>query len=274
MRCVARRLMLPAAIAVTLAGCSDSQPHTASKPVGVSGITDIVAQLSARSVTPRYGDGVRLRIREISTAIYNAGGRDPFVVFDTETRSLRVSPASTAEVTIAISAPSRFASAHAKSNWRLSGRPAVLQREGHRQTGVIQQFSFLPKGGLGYEAALNLPSSPAALTEAIEADTAGPSTPAGLLDTYARLLAMAPISPGTRSSLYADIASLAGTHLCGAEDRTVGVCTAANGEESAILFSLHTGKVLAIEQRLVGTSPLFPGIQSGATINSVTFLGR
>jgi hypothetical protein len=51
-----------------------------------------------------------------------------------------------------------------------------------------------------------------------------------------------------------------------------GLCADSEGEEVEVLVDAHTGSVLAVEQRLLQQSPLYPDVQSGSLIGSTTFL--
>lgn len=224
----------------------------------------------------------RFRVAEYAAAIYNAGSTHPFVIFNSVHRDTQISSNSTAHITITVSAPSRFASTESEQNWRAVGRPSVLPVLGMTRRGVIRSYSFLPQGiPLGYRAANDLPSVPSALRNVIETRlypvTGKPVPTTLMLKSYAYLLALAPLSPGTRKAVYENIASLKEVHSCGDDTDQTGrhgdsICVQAHGRETKVLFSPQTGRVLAVELRLTEPSPLFPGLPAGSLVEASAFL--
>jgi len=217
------------------------------------------------------------------TIVENAGARDAFTLFATSITYNLVSPDSSAVTETRNLGPARFASPTDAYRWELAGRPPLPDRRtttGY-QASQAGQFSFMPQGTtLTYGQVANMPTRPAAVLTAVRAHLrpyAGPHASSELvLKQLGFLLAAAPLSRTARQATWMALAGLAGARLCGAATDPLGrpgegICANVPAEEIEILVNPSTAQVLAVMQRLLRPTPLFPNLPAETVVESDTF---
>jgi hypothetical protein len=143
------------------------------------------------------------------------------------------------------------------------------------------QFSFMPQGTtFTYGQAANMPVRPAAVIAVVRAHLrpyAGPHAPSELvLKQLGFLLATAPLSRKARKATWMTLAGLPGARLCGAGSDVLGrhgegICASVAAEEIEVLVRPSTAQVLAVMQRLLRPTPLFPNMRAGTVVDSDNF---
>jgi len=225
---------------------------------------------------------VQYRAIQYSSVISNAGTSEAFTAFVTFTRSITVWPTSAARIRTAVGGPPRFPSAAARGRWQAAGRPPLTGGAGTTVSLPRGTYSFLAQGRtLTYQQAASLPASPTALAAQVAAHLrayAGPDPAAGLvLKQLAYLIATAPLSAAARSAAWHAIAALPGLRRCGEGADLVarhGLALCANTGDTEIQILVNPGAcaILAIQERLLHQTSLYPFIPVGSLTSSNTFL--
>jgi hypothetical protein len=269
------------------ASCAPSRSLGRSAPHGIVSIRAVASKIAARagSVTtsPENPGVVRVEYIAHYTIVQNAGSEDSFTLFATSITYAVVSPDSSAVVEARDLGPARFASSSDAHRWKVSGRPPLPDR--HTTTGYQSfsagEFSFTPQGTpLTYGQAQTMPAQPQDVMATIRRHLlpySGPRVPAELiLKQLGFLLAAAPLSRQARKATWLALASLPGARLCGTSTdllgrRGEGICASVPTEEIEVLVDPFTAQVLAVVQRVLQPTPLFPGIPVGTVVESDTF---
>ncbi len=283
------------AASLALCGCAsqhavrrDSHPrYDTVAGVASADVQSFLERLALRSTAKRALDAkgastVRLREVQLATVVVNAGAPLAFSLFRITTRYTVVTPDSGALIEEALRS-ARFASRLDRAHWLASGKPTLVTSDMRPQREVIpaEQFSFTPEGRtLTYREVRSMPSQPAALEDDVSAhlhrgDTMSP--PTSMLKQYGFLLAAAPVTRAVRRGLFMAIGTLTTLHPCGTGRdllgrRGRGVCARSGELETEVLFDERSGTVLAVEQRLVGPSSLYPDLPVGTLVESDTFV--
>ena len=254
---------------------------------GAASLRAFVSQLAALpdSLPAASGGPGVVRFEDVSsyTIVQNAGSRNAFTLFATSIRYNLVSPDSSAMTEARNLGPTRFASPADASRWKMAGRPSLPDRRtttGY-QASRAGQFSFMPQGTtFTYGQATNMPAQPAAAIAVVRAHLrryAGPHAPSELvLKQLGFLLATAPLNRKARKATWMTLAGLPGARLCGAGTDALGrpgegICASIPAEEIEVLVKPSTAQVLAVMQRLLRPTPLFPNIPAGTVVDSDTF---
>lgn len=278
-----------------IAGCGSAAAHarqpaaaTALNPQSAGQFADSIATNATRTgagrTTGTAGVPVRYRTIEYSAEIFNAGLPGSFTAFVRVSRTKTIQPSSAASIdTFADGAPG-FTSAADRARWQAAGSPSLAPAPPGGQVMSVPagQFSFIPQGStLTYQQARALPGSSqgfsARLLSHLRAFTGPHPLPNLVFTQLAYLIAAAPMTPAARAAAWLMVATLPGLHLCGngtdlAGRPGQGLCTASGGEETEVLVSPSTGSVLAVEDRLLQPSRMYPMVPVGSIISSATFL--
>lgn len=242
---------------------------------GVCGVTVLLAGCGS---TP--GIVVEFREVEYHAMVYNPGSDQAFTAFVTSTRVVRVHPSSAARVDIIDSAAAGFATPAERTRWLAAGAPTLAGAPAAGQVMSVPpgQFSFVPQGRvLTYQEVTVLPGTPQGVTSVVRAHSGtanGSDPPATLmLKQLGFLLGIAPLPPATRSAVWNAIALLPGIRSCGggvdlAGRRGEGLCVDAAGYETEVLVDRAAHAVLAVEQRLLRPSVMYPAVPPGDLIES------
>jgi hypothetical protein len=269
-------------VGATIAGCGS---RTTPQPVNLSSAqsfaTSIAARMAAAKGTGDPSEAVRYKTVEYSAVVDNPGTPGAFTAFVTYSQTITVKPSSAAIISTVPKGTLTFTTASDRQRWVASGSPS-LEPANRTWSTASGQFSFLPVGSnLTYRQAAALPAAPRPLATAIlnHLRAYAGSNPSAMLvlRQLGYLIATAPLSAAARAAAWHVVASLPGLYLCGTATDLTGrrgeaLCANANGEETQILIDANTGSVLAIQQRLTQTSPLYPSVGSGTLIGSSTIL--
>lgn len=247
-------------------------------------VSKVAAQGSGLPASSASAKLARFEDIEHYSFVQDAGSNDSFTLFATSIRYAVVSPGSSAMVEVRELGPAHFASSLNAQAWRMAGSPPLPDRRtttGY-QSFPVGQFSFLPQGTtLTYEQARNMPARPPGVMAIVRSHLrpyAGTRPPAELiLKQLGFLLASAPLSGPARQAAWMALAGLPGARLCGAGTDLLGrhgesVCAGVPTEEIEVLIRPATGQVLAVMQRVLRPTPLFPNIAAGTVVESDTFL--
>lgn len=277
----ARPVAGPAVAAVSHPGPVARAWRTGSVRSLVQSIAERVAA-GAGATAGEAGQAVRYRAIQYSSVISNAGTPVAFTAFVTFTRSITVQPTSAARIHTTVDGPPRFPSAADRGRWQAAGRPPLTGGAGTTVSLPPGTYSFLAQGStLTYKQAASLPASPTALAAQVTARLrayAGPDPAAGLvLKQLAYLIATAPLSTAARSAAWRAIAAQPGLRRCGAGADPVGrhglaLCANVGDTETQILVNPGTCAILAIQERLLHQTPLYPFIPVSGLTSSNTFL--
>ena len=299
------RLALSAAAAVVtfLAGCGSGNGTTNARPTftanpSLPGVTTrqsapMTAAGIARGIATRWAaaDGpvsvlntpIEFREVDYSASVFAPGTSRGFTAFLTTRRTTVVMPSSAAMVDIVNYAPPRFATSIDQSLWKADGRPSLGQApvNGQRLAFPAGQFSFLPQGStLTYQQVTSLPSDPHQFAATILGHLhsyAGAHPPASLqLKQLGYLIATSPLSIKARSAAWQALASLPGLSICAnqpiqARTHTAELCIDSPTDETQISVDTSAGAILAVTDRLIQSSPLYPHVPAGTVDNSSTF---
>lgn len=266
-------------------GAGRSPDRPASQ--GAASLRAFVSQMAALpdSLPAASGSLGVVRFEDVSsyTIVQNAGSRDAFTLFATSIRYNLVSPDSSAVAEARNLGPARFASSADAYRWKMTGRLPLPDRRtttGY-QASRAGQFSFMPQGTtFTYGQAANMPVRPAAVIAVVRAHLrpyAGPHAPSELvLKQLGFLLATAPLSRKARKATWMTLAGLPGARLCGAGSDVLGrhgegICASVAAEEIEVLVRPSTAQVLAVMQRLLRPTPLFPNMRAGTVVDSDNF---
>jgi len=265
------------AIAAAVAGYA-TKAHT--KPADFSSAPELAHSLGDQAASVHRdgtnpGASVRIRLKEYSASISNAGMPGAYTAFMTVTRTFVVQSSSAATVDTNVDGPMTFPTLTDQQHWRAEGSPTLTPDNG-RSALSAGQFSFIRQGVLTYEQAMALPATPAGLTTQILGRLRS-HAPTVMLRQLGYLIATAPLSTSARSAAWHAVASITGLRLCGsgtdlAGRRGEGLCADSQGEEVEVLIDSNTGSVLAVEERLLQPSLLYPNVSAGSLIGSTTFL--
>jgi hypothetical protein len=256
------------------------------KPPDFSSAQALADSLGARaasiiSESINTGASVRLRLIEYSASISDAGMRGAYTAFMTITRTFVVQPSSAAIVDTSVDGRMTFPTPTDQQIWTAAGSPTLSSANG-RTALAAGEFSFIRQGVLTYQQAVDLLGTPAGLTTQILGrlrSHAGNNPPATVvLRQLGYLIATAFLSTFARSAAWHAVASVTGLRLCGSGTdlsgrRGEGLCADSQGEEVEVIIDAYTGSVLAVEERLLQQSPLYPHVPAGSVIGSTTFLG-
>jgi hypothetical protein len=251
--------------------------------------TDVARAIAAHWATaetpaPSFNAPIESRTIDFTATVYDPGATNAFTGFITTRRTTLVTPASAATIDASNGAPSRFATPADQALWRAQGRPSLGQvpAAGQTQTIPVGEYSFIPQGStLTYRQAAALPASPGQLGTAILDHLrpySGPHPPASLeLTQLAYLIATAPLTDETRSAAWRVVASLPGLRTCQARSsrpgsRVVGLCIDSADDETIVSVAAGTGAIVAVADRLMRSSPMYPHVRVGTVIESSTFL--
>ena len=236
-----------------------------------------VADAAGRSTAAGAGQAATVRIRtsESRTVVFNATSANAFTLIGSAIRTTTVTSRSAAQV-VETDLPPRFATAASAAAWRLSGtpNPIPVRTTGLRLRVGPGRFGFLPEGTpLTYSDVMRLPPDPAAIARAIRAHTPTDAQgPALLLRQYAFLLGRAPVTGAVRGAILSAMAELPGIRLCAPpQGRFVDVCIDAANDRYEALIDPRNGTLVAIQQRILAPSPLFPTLQSGFVVERDAF---
>lgn len=228
-------------------------------------------------------NGIEYRTIDYTATVFSPGTPDGFTAFIITRRTILVTPASAALIHADNGARPRFATPTDQALWQAAGRPSLGQAATSGQTLTIPvgQFSFLPQGStLTYRQATALPAEPARLATVILdhlRSYAGTYPPASLvLKQLAYLIATAPLTDDGRSAAWQAVASLPGLRACQtrfgrAQPRAIYLCIASADDQTLVSVDLDTGAVLAIADRLLRPTPLYPHVRVGTIVGSSTF---
>jgi hypothetical protein len=271
------------ATAATIAGCATNATTTPVELSSAQALADSFADraTSINSAGINTGGPVRLRMMEYSAAITNAGMPGAFTGFVTITRTFVVQPSSAAIVDTRVDGPMTFPTPTDQQLWVAAGSPTLTPANG-RTALAAGEFSFIRQGSrLTYQQAVALPETPAGLAAQILdhlRSQPGNNPPASReLRQLGYLIATAPLSTPARSAAWHVLASITGLRRCGsgadlAGRHGEGLCADSQGEEVEVLIDVHTGLVLAVEERLLKESPMYPDVAAGSLVGSTTFL--
>ena len=260
-------------------------PTALPQPVPTSA-PEVARQLAARWATAQWRAptaAIVSRVIDYTATVFDPEASDGFTVFITTRRTVQVSAASAAAMTISNAASPRFPTPADQVLWEKAGRPRLEQAPAAGQTQVIpaDDFTFLLKGStLTYQQAASLPDTPAGLAAVIMTHLRayGPNPPASLiLEQVAFLISTAPLTNPARSAAWRVIGSLAGLRICQTwagshQPRPVELCSASAGEEILVSIDLRTASILRIADRLQRPSPVYPHVAAGTIMESSTFL--
>jgi len=239
---------------------------------------DRAAKINSESINT--GSRVRLRLMEYSASISDPGREGAYTAFMTITRTFIVTPSSAAIVDTSIDGPLTFPTPTDQQHWIAAGSPTLTPANG-RTALAAGEFSFIRQGVLTYQQVVGLPGTPAGLASEIIGHLRSPAgnnpMPTVMFRQLGFLIATAPLGTPARSAAWYALASIKGLRLCGpgadlAGRRGEGLCADAKGEEVEVLIDPHTGSVLAVEERLLKPSLLYPNVPAGSLIGSTTFL--
>ena len=278
-----------------IAGCGFAATHprlpaaaTELNPQPAGRFADSIAMRAAGAGADRpmgaAGLPVRYRTIEYSAEIFNAGLPGSFTAFVRVSRTKTIQPSSAASIdTFAEGAPG-FTSAADRARWQAAGSPSLAPAPPGGQVMSVPagQFSFIPQGStLTYQQARALPGSSqgfsAQLLSHLRAFAGPHPLPNLVLTQLAYLIAAAPVTPAALAAAWRMVATLPGLHRCGngtdlAGRPGQGLCIASGGEETEVLVSPGTGSVLAVEDRLLQPSRMYPMVADGSMVSSATFL--
>lgn len=277
------RSMVALAVSALAAASTGYATNAHTKPAGFSSARALADSLGVRAASVNResintGAPVRFRLMEYSASISNPGSPGAYTAFMTVTRTFVVQPSSAAIVDTSVDGPLTFPTPTDQQHWRAEGSPTLAPANG-RSALPAGQFSFVRQGVLTYEQAMALPATPAGLTTQILGRLrphAG-DDPTVVLSQLGYLIATAPLSKPARSAAWHAVASITGLRLCGSGTdlggrRGDGLCADSQDEEVEVLIDTHTGSVLAVEERLLQPSLLYPNVSAGSLIGSTTFL--
>ena len=278
-------------ISAAIAGCGSGVAHV-TQPATTSSLNLRSARTLAESVAGRAtspdapdtpGAPVRYRTIEYSAVVANAGTPGSFTAFVLISRTRTIESSSAASIDTFADGPPAFTTSTDRARWKAAGSPSLAPAPSGGQVLSMPpgQFSFLPQGStLTYRQASSLPGTPQAFSARLLGHLrpfAGPNPPASLvLEALGYLIATAPLTTAARAAAWRVLAALPGLHLCGsgvdlAHRHGLGLCADAGGA-AEILVDASTGSVLAVEDRLLRPSPMYPMVSDGSMISSVTFL--
>jgi hypothetical protein len=227
---------------------------------------------------------IEYRTIDYTATVFNPGVPSGFTAFIITRRTVLVTPASAATIDASNGAPPRFATPADQALWQAAGRPSLGQAAatGQTQTIPVGGYSFLPQGStLTYRQAAALPAEPDRLAATILDHLrpyAGPHPPASLeLKQLAYLIATAPLTDAARSAAWQALATLPGLAACQtrpglARPGVVELCVGSVGDQTLVSVDLDTGAILAIADRLLRPSPMYPHVPIGTVVGSSTFL--
>jgi hypothetical protein len=291
-----------AVVGLLASGCgpgaaTGAGPTSAANPhlpgVGLRHPTPGSASGVARTIAARWaaaGASADMRTTRIeyqtidyTATVFSPGTPEGFTAFITTRRTTLVTPASAATIYADNGARPRFATPTDQALWQAAGRPSLGQAAttGQTQTIPVGQFSFLPQGStLTYRQAAALPAEPTRLAAVILDHLrpyAGTHPPASLvLKQLAYLIATAPLTDQGRSAAWQAVASLPGLRTCQtrsgrARDRAINLCIASAYDQTLVSVDIDTGAILAIADRLLRPTSLYPHVRVGTIVGSSTF---
>ena len=271
---------------------SAANPHL--RGVGQRQVTPGSAASVARRIATRWAAAgasahprttpIEYRTIDYTATVFSPGAPTGFTAFITTRRTTLVTPASAATIYVDNGARPRFATPTDQALWQAVGRPSLGQAATTGRTQIIPvgQFSFLPQGStLTYRQAAALPATSARLAAVILDHLrpyAGTHPPASLvLKQLAYLIATAPVTDRGRSAAWQAVASLPGLRTCQtrsgrAHPRAINLCIASADDQTLVSVDLDTGAILAIADRLLRPTPLYPHVRAGTIVGSSMFL--
>jgi hypothetical protein len=250
---------------------------------------DVARAIAARwaasgGPAPALNTPIEFRTMDYTATVFNPGTSGGFTAFITTRRTILVTPASAATIDASNGAPPRFATPTDRALWQAAGGPSLGQAAatGQMQTIPAGRFSFLPQGStLTYRQAAALPADPDRLVAAILDHLrpyAGTHPPASLqLKQLAYLIATAALTDAARSAAWQALASLPRLRTCQtrsgpARPGAIELCTNSADDETLVSVDLDTGAILAIADRLLRPSPMYPHVPAGTIVGSSTFI--
>ena len=218
---------------------------------------------------------VRIHITEYSADIFNPGSAYAFTLLGTTLRTTTVTDQSAAEISDTY-LPLHFANAASAAAWRFSRTPNPIRTgpTGKRRRIPAGIFGFLPQGPpLTYAEVMRLPSVAGVIANVVRAHTEPRSrTAALLLRQYAFLLGTAPVSAAVRAAILRAMANLPGIALCApAKARFADVCLTEGSDRYEVVIDIQHGTLVAVVQRLMAASPLFPTVAPGSVVERDAF---
>ena len=283
-----RRLLAVAAAAGTvalLAGCGGAArpldagagARSLSHTESAQALLRRVADAAGRSTDAGAGQATTVRIRtsESRTVVFNANSAHAFTLVGTAMRTTIVTSRSAAQV-VETGPPPRFATAASAAAWRLSGTPDPIPARATvlRLRVGAGKFGFLPEGTpLTYSDVMRLPPDPATVARAVRAHTPTDAQgPALLLRQYAFLLGRAPVTGAVRGAILRAMADLPGIRLCAPPwGRLLDVCLDEADDRYEALLDSRRGALVAVQQRILASSPLFPTLPPGFVVERDAF---
>ena len=280
------------------AGCG-SGPHLAStnclaqaRPAGVVPNFHSARQLAAlmagqaRAGGPASGrpcQMVHFRVLDYYALVSDPGTATAYTAFAEDSRDVRVSALSSALLHFSNVRAPDFHTASERARWQAAGSPPLPKARPAATVAFPRgTFSFLPQGrALTYRDVRSLPTSAKGIlvTVAAHLGPAAGTDPSAtqMLRQLAFLLATAPLSDAARIATWTAVGSLPGLRLCGgaadlAGRHGEGICAEAAGEQVKIVMDVRRGLVLAVQERLLRQSALYPGVPAGGMYSSDTFL--
>jgi hypothetical protein len=130
---------------------------------------------------------------------------------------------------------------------------------------------------VSYRDVARLPASRLTIRKIVEsALRRGIPPPSLLLSEYATLLAVAPLSTGTRSAILSATGEVQGVSSCGIGKDTLGrhgrsVCATGGGYATRITFDPRTGRVIGLDRSITRVQEGAPELPIGTVVESKAF---
>jgi hypothetical protein len=273
----------PVAVGVgPLTAVNPRVPGTLPQPSAQGSAADLARAIAVRwaaTSAPSPGTAIEWQAIDYTASVFSPGTPKGFTAFLTTRHTIMVTAASAATIDASNGAPPRFATSADQALWLAAGRPSLGEApaSGQRLTIPVDAYSFLPQGSiLTYRQAVALPADPARLTAAILdhlGPYAGPDPPASLeLKQLSYLIATAPLTSKTRSAAWQAVAALPGLRTCQTRPHAIELCLDSTSNQTLVRVDPATGVILAIADRLLRPSPMYPHVSVGALDEWTTFL--
>jgi hypothetical protein len=243
--------------------------------------------IASIALTARFPDisphkAVRFSVTTFSLDITNAGSPTAFTFSTRDAFTALVRPNSSAALLYETSSIPRPESRRDLQLWRAAGSPRNVTRAEamHASTVPAGTYTFAPQGKtITFSAAATLPTNPGRLRASLLSDLEsryGSDVPAAAsLRQYGYILAVSPLSRGGRRAALEALGGLRGVGTCGRPPKArltlLTLCAAGPLTDTTVTISTATGVACSVAETLTRTSPLFPHVPVGATVDSAAF---